>query len=109
MSELAKLSDVYKGKGFAIVGILGDSVTGYDKPVRDDAAAADGLKIMQQAGVTYTVLQPDAVLMQKIVILDGYPTTFFVDGSGTVVHTVVGSQDYEGWKKIIDGLLAKVK
>lgn len=109
MPELAKLSGEYANKGFVIVGILGDSVTSFDKPVRDDAAVADGLSIMQKSGVTYTVLQPDDVLCKKLSTIEGYPTTYFVDSTGAVVDTVVGAQSYDGWKARIDSLLAKVK
>lgn len=108
MPDLAKLSKEYSGKGLAVVGILGDSVKSYDNPVRDDGAVSAGLKIMQQSGVQYTVLQPDSVLCKTLAGLEGYPTTFFIDGNGKVVDKVVGANSYDGWKSTIDQLLEKV-
>lgn len=110
MPDLARLSGEYDGKGFAIVGILGDSVKSFDDPVpvRDDAAVASGLQIMQKDGVTYTVLQPDEALCKTLAAIEGFPTTYFVDSKGAVVDTVVGAQSYDDWKSEIDNLLAKV-
>ena len=36
------------------------------------------------------------------------PTTFFVDGEGKVLGTVVGARDKESWKELIDALLAEL-
>jgi thioredoxin-related protein len=36
------------------------------------------------------------------------PTTFFLDGEGNVLDTVVGAMDKESWKEKIDGLLEEL-
>lgn len=109
MPELAKLSGEYADKGFAVVGILGDSVKAYgDNPVRDDAAVALGQQIIGQSGVKYSNLQPDGVLSKMLANVDGYPTTYFLDSSGALVAKVVGANSYDGWKSKIEELLSKV-
>lgn len=110
MPDLAKLSQEYAGHGFAVVGILGDSVKSFtDNPERDDATAKLGLQIMQQTGVQYPVLQPDGVLCKALNTIDGYPTTYFIDNKGEIVDKVVGAGNYNGWKNKIDALLAKAE
>ena len=39
--------------------------------------------------------------------LMAYPTTYVVGSDGTILDTIEGSKDYEGWKALIDSYLAE--
>lgn len=41
--------------------------------------------------------------------MTSFPTTYFVDSTGKIVDTIEGSNDYEGWKEVIDNVLKKVE
>ena len=48
------------------------------------------------------------MLQDKTLILQSFPTTFFVDKDGNIVDSIEGSNDYDGWKAKIDEVLEKV-
>ena len=42
-------------------------------------------------------------------LLQAFPTTFFIDKDGNIVDSIEGSNDYDGWKAKIDEVLKKVE
>ena len=42
-------------------------------------------------------------------LLQAFPTTFFIDKDGNIVDSIEGSNDYDGWKSKIDEVLKKVE
>ena len=101
---LDKLNKEYEKKGVSIKGLLLESGVGLNdeekKTVED---------ILKKAKSTYQQLTvSEDMLQDKTLILQSFPTTFFVDKDGNIVDSIEGSNDYDGWKAKIDGVLEKV-
>ena len=104
MPELAKLHLDYADKGFQIVGMISDvgnaEFTDHDGLdfARQiiDKTGADYLHVVPGEGMFYGILSE----------ITAVPTTFFIDESGTILRTEVGSRNYAGWAAIVDELLA---
>lgn len=97
MPDLQKLQDNYADRGFQILGVY--STEGMEEDV--DAALA-------RTGVTYPILHYTEAFDR---FQSGYvPTTVFIDREGSVLagadgELYIGSNSYEGWAEIIEGLL----
>ena len=101
---LDKLNKEYEKKGVSIKGLLLESGVGLNdeekKTVED---------ILKKAKSTYQKLTvSEDMLQDKTLILQSFPTTFFVDKDGNIVDSIEGSNDYDGWKAKIDEVLEKV-
>ena len=101
---LDKLNKEYEKKGVSIKGLLLESGVGLNdeekKTVED---------ILKKAKSTYQQLTvSENMLQDKTLILQSFPTTFFVDKDGNIVDSIEGSNDYDGWKAKIDEVLEKV-
>ena len=101
---LVKLNKEYEKKGVSIKGLLLESGVGLNdeekKTVED---------ILKKAKSTYQQLTvSEDMLQDKTLILQSFPTTFFVDKDGNIVDSIEGSNDYDGWKAKIDEVLEKV-
>lgn len=102
--ELDKLNSEYNDKGAAVYGLYNDLGMGISddemKQIKD---------IMGNANASYTQLRMDGTLATNdtLVNLMTFPTTYIVGSDGTILDTIEGSNDYEGWKKVIDSYLAE--
>ena len=101
---LDKLNKEYEKKGVSIKGLLLESGVGLNdeekKTVED---------ILKKAKSTYQQLTvSEDMLQDKTLILQSFPTTFFVYKDGNIVDSIEGSNDYDGWKAKIDEVLEKV-
>ena len=101
---LDKLNKEYEKKGVSIKGLLLESGVGLNdeekKTVED---------ILKKAKSTYQQLTvSEDMLQDKTLILQSFPTTFFVDKDGNIVDSIEGSNDYDGWMAKIDEVLEKV-
>ena len=101
---LDKLNKEYEKKGVSIKGLLLESGVGLNdeekKTVED---------ILKKAKSTYQQLTvSEDMLQDKTLILQSFPTTFFVDKDGNIVDSIEGSNDYDGWTAKIDEVLEKV-
>ncbi len=107
LPELQELSEAYAEQGVEVIGVLADSI--WEVGERDDDAIAAGKKLLEDAGATYRVLIPDAVLQEKLInFMEYFPTTFFFNADGEFVDAVVGSNTYEGWSEVLDEILEKM-
>ena len=107
LPHLQKVSEAFQNEGVAIVGVLQDAVTERGEKDTDAIKAADIL--LEDAGVKYPVILPDASLQQNFIrTMMSFPTTFFVDAEGTVVRRVEGARDYEDWSKLIREVLEEL-
>ncbi len=107
LPELQELSEAYAEQGVEVIGVLADSI--WEVGERDDDAIAAGKKLLENAGVSYRVLIPDAVLQEKLInFMEYFPTTFFINADGELVDAVVGSNSYEGWSAVLDEILEKM-
>lgn len=103
---LDQLNKEYEGKGAAILGLYEDFGAG----ISDDEMSQ--IKdILASAGASYTQLRVDGTLAQDDMILNVmvFPTTYVVNSEGTIIDTIEGSNDYEGWKTAIDSYLAQAE
>ena len=100
MPEIEKLYENYKDKGLQVIGVF--SAT-------DQMEDVD--QVLKQAGTTYPICIYDAVFDQY---QTGYvPTTIFFDSAGHIIAVsngygdgvFVGSNSYDGWASLIDGML----
>ncbi len=106
MPMLQKFNDEYKDKGFAIVGILGDAAG--ENGTMDTDTAELGKTILTKNNVTYQNIAMN-IEIQKMIATSCFPTSIFVDGTGTIVgETIYGAQTEEEYRKTIEDLLAQV-
>ena len=93
LPELEKLYEAYKDKGLVIIGVF--ESTDMD---------ADARRLISQNGLTYPIVRFEDAL--KNYSASAVPTTLFVDASGNLLaKEVVGANDYDGWKALVDSLL----
>ena len=98
LPELQELSETYAEKDCAIVGILYDGT--------DDALLETGRSLMEQAGASYTVLQPwDG--MEAQIPVQAFPTTFFVNSAGEIVGETILGAELARYTAQLDTLLAQ--
>ncbi|MBC8570324.1 TlpA family protein disulfide reductase [Zongyangia hominis] len=107
MPELQELSEELKEKGVQIVGIAADAGTAEEVSEEQLPVVKE---VLDQTGVTYPILIPDAVLLNgRLSTVTGLPETFFVDENGKILTVFkMGYQDKEGWLKTIDKALKQV-
>ena len=97
LSELEAINGRLAGKNCAVVGLL------YDGADPDAVQTAKG--ILQEKGVTYTIiLPPDNV--DELFDMSAFPTTFFVDKTGTLVGKPVEGAAVDAYEGAVDGLLS---
>ena len=100
LESFEKLNNAYKDKGVAVVGILFDS--------EDDGMIIEGKNILADKGATYTQLRMSEsarIMLEEAYQVAAMPTTFFIDSNGDVIKTEIGANSYDGWVKILEGLL----
>ena len=106
LPDLEKLNKEYKDKGATIKGLYFN----FAEDISDDEMSQIN-DALSTAGVTYPQLRLTkkmyaSDIMQNIM---AFPTTFIVDSNGKILDKLEGSNDYNGWKKIIDQYLAEVE
>ena len=102
MPDLGALSEEYADKGVQFIGIVID-VPRIDHPLLDTAK-----QIVADTGADYLHLLPSDDLAEiKLNTVTAIPTTFFVDAAGNIVsRDFVGSNSADGWRRVIDDILA---
>lgn len=106
LPALDKLNKEYEGEGAAIKGLYfsaGSTLT--------DEESEEINSILEKSGAQYQQLTLSEDMLNDDVIknIQAFPTTFVVDAEGNIVNKIEGSNDYEGWKKVIDKELKKAK
>ena len=58
---------------------------------------------------SYTQIRMDGTLATNETLLNllTFPTTYVVNSDGTIIDTVTGSRDYDGWKTVLESYLAQ--
>ncbi len=105
MPDLGKLSAMYEGKGFQIVGIPIDIIDRNGKLLAGPRQDADSIIYATKASYRHIVPAPDmyAGVLRGI---QAVPTTIFVDAEGHQIGSeYLGARSLKGWQKIIDSLL----
>lgn len=98
MPELEEMSKRFEEKGCAIVGLLFDG--------DEEEGLADGREILEDLGVTYTVLTPWEGIKQLLNI-QAVPTSFFVDENGQIIGEFIVGADLEGYEAQLAKLLGE--
>ncbi len=106
LPELEKLNKEYETKGAGIKGLYFN----FAEDISDDEMSQIN-DALSTAGVTYPQLRLtkemySSDIMQNVM---AFPTTFVVDSNGKILDKIEGSNDYEGWKKVIEKYLAAVE
>ncbi len=103
---LDQLNKEYAEKGVSIKGVIYELQAGLSdsskKAVKD--ILSDAKADYQQLTVSEEMAESD-----QFKNMAAFPTTYFVDSTGKIVDTIEGSNDYEGWKEVIDNVLKKVE
>jgi len=89
MGSLERLSKLYNGKEFNIIGVSTD----------DDSRAASAF--IKQSGVTFKNFLDRKLLLENMLGADRIPLTILVDADGRVLKKVRGSREWDD-PKIID-------
>ena len=109
LPDLAELAEEAAGMEVQVLGIVHD---GYDPRTggKDEEQLELARALVEKTGVTYPVLIPDTALMEGLLKdVEGFPTTWFVDGQGNIIgEPVLGSNSKDGWMKILQERLAEV-
>lgn len=97
MPELQKINENYKSDNFQVVGIISDTYIESEE-YRDDA-----IEIINQTGVDYINIVPDANIMESILReIQFLPTSFILDENGQLVGELVfGARDYKFFDSLI--------
>ena len=104
--ELDRVNQEFAGKGAAVYGLYCDFGMG----ITDDEMTQIQ-DIMTNANASYTQLRMDGTLKENSTLLNlmAFPTTFVVGSDGTILDTIEGSNDYEGWKSVIESYLSEAE
>jgi thiol-disulfide isomerase/thioredoxin len=100
LPHLKKLLESYREKGVAIIGI------NYERGESADAKETVKAFVKEQ-GIPYTCLIGDDKTREQIPRFEGYPTTLFLDRSGTVRVKAVGYHPYVELEAIVTLLLGE--
>ena len=98
MPELEAMSKEFEEKGCQIIGVLMDGNTAQ--------GLSDAKEIIKDTGVTY----PNVVVWDgftKAIVLQGYPTTFFVNDKGEIVGEAIIGANPEAYRAALEKLLAE--
>ena len=102
MPDLGELAEEYDKADFQLIGIISDVIEGNEGDTFTEAQ-----EIIGETGADYTHLMLNEELYMNLVgASDSVPTTYFFNNKGELLGYLVGAQSKEGWKQIIDELLA---
>ena len=92
-----------------MIGVVLDVLNEKGEIVQEDLGRAQDL--VERTGVSYLTLLPDSTYMNgRLIGIEGFPETFFVDKDGNIVgETYSGSGDFDYWLSVVETELAKVK
>jgi len=106
LPELQKISEAFADQGVQVVGVVKDGVS---EGVPSEKKIENAQKLLEDAGASYTVILPDETLTAEFISqMQSFPTTFFIDSEGTVVHTVIGAKNFEDWSDEINEVLSEI-
>ena len=101
VQELPELEEINKrlaDKNCAIVGLLGDGT--------DDDTIAEGKSLLEESGCTYTNILPYDNWSDSFDMSEGWPTSFLVDSTGTIVAIPIVGAQIGNYENAIDKALA---
>ena len=105
MPDLGELAAEYDVSEFQIVGVVSDVMADAGA---DDIAYARELITETKADYPHLLLN-ESLYMSFVGAVSAVPTTFFVRQDGSLIGYLTGAQSKEGWKMLIDQLLAELQ
>lgn len=106
---LEQLCQAYAKQGikFGVVAIVYDTKSGNGI---DQGALEQAQTLYQRSAAQFPFLLPDDGSMNgRLVGIEAFPESFFVDSNGNIVsEPYIGANDQSGWTQIIDAELAKL-
>lgn len=111
MPELGELAGEYDAADFQLIGIISDVPEMMEGAEADkiEKAQEEARSLIERTGADYPHLLLNVSLHNALLTdVTAVPTTFFIDGEGRVLGSVVGARDKESWKELIDALLAEL-
>jgi thiol-disulfide isomerase/thioredoxin len=96
-----KLQDKYGEQGFQMIGL------NYERTGSDEEDLAAVVDYVAENGVNYPCIMGDDATREMIPDFQGFPTTLFIDKTGTVRMKAVGLHDYGYLDAIVSELLAE--
>lgn len=102
---LDRLNKEYEGKGVAICGLyygFSADITEEERTEITDIMAAEGAEFPQW------IISQDMMDTNIFQEWTSFPGTFLVDSEGNIISKIDGSNDYKGWKNVIDSALKQV-
>ena len=100
MPELQKLSKTLEEKDCALISILFDG--------EEETAVNTARKILSDSSADFPVLMPWDGLTDLLPV-EGYPTTFFVDGSGRLIGRPIIGARIDRYEPSLDALLEEMQ
>jgi len=99
--SFVKLQETYGGQGFQMIGL---NYERYDSDEENLQAVVD---FVAENGINYPCIMGDEETRDMIPEFRGYPTTLFIDRTGTVRMKAVGLHDYEYLDAVVSTLLTE--
>lgn len=105
LPELEKINTEFADKGAAFIGLYNDFGMGISDDEMNDIK-----EILKNANATFTQLRVDGTLADDDMISNMmvFPTTYVVNSEGKIIDTIEGSNNYEGWKAVIESYLENI-
>lgn len=98
MPDLGELAEEYADQDVGFIGICLD--------IYDESNQETAKNIVEDTGATYTHLMvSDDLANIYISKVQAVPETLFLDSTGTIIGSTIGSNSKIKWQKIIDGYL----
>ena len=91
--DIVKLYDQYHSKGVEIIGLA----------VKDDPQ--DVVTFSHDKGMKWVMLRATEQVLTDYTVVNGIPTTIFLDKNGNEVTRFIGNRTYEDFKPAFDAIL----
>jgi thiol-disulfide isomerase/thioredoxin len=91
--DLVKLYDEYHGRGVEMIGLA----------VKDEPGEVSSFAMKQ--GMKWVMLMANDEVIQSYDVVNGIPTTIFLDKNGREVTRFIGARSYEDFKPAFEAIL----
>lgn len=104
MPGLGELAQEYASEDFQLIGIISDVQEGADQGMLEQAS-----DLIVQTGADYPhLLLNESLYYAFLTDVTAVPTTLFIDETGEILDTVVGSMEKSAWEEKINALLEEM-
>lgn len=107
LPELQQLSVDFAERGVQVVGVLEDGFDAEGLP--NEMMLTELRQALSELGIGYLMILPDETLYALLIEpIQSFPTTYFLDSGGNIVHMSVGANDVAGWSTVIEDVLEEL-